>query len=116
VKESLLTDHEHSHTDEAHDHGHSHGHSHGHDHGGHNHENVGLSAAYLHVLGDLIMSIGVIIAATVIWFAPSLWWFDPLCTFVFSIMIVFTSMPTIKKCLRVIMEGAPDYVDSKTLV
>jgi zinc transporter 2 len=117
VKESLLTNHdahEHSHDhDHAHDHAHDHGH--GHSHGGHSHENMGLSAAYLHVLGDLIMSIGVILAATVIWFFPTLWWFDPLCTFIFSIMIVFTSLPTIKKCLHVIMEGVPDSINTASL-
>ena len=59
------------------------GHSHGHGgHGGHNHGssatrearkkqnspvNINVRAAYIHVIGDLIQSIGVVIAGYIIW-------------------------------------------------
>jgi zinc transporter 2 len=60
---------------------HGHGHSHSHDIGvAHDSsddsdeeaegKNVNIQAAYLHVLGDMLMSIGVCIAATVIYFFP----------------------------------------------
>ena len=59
-------------------HGHSHGglssnHGHGHDEedGGHDHDgkkkvNINVRAAFIHVLGDLVQSIGVLIAAVII--------------------------------------------------
>lgn len=51
-------------------HGHSHGdgddHGHGHGHGGGN--SLAVDAAFLHALSDMIMSIGVVIAASVIEF------------------------------------------------
>ena len=57
-------------------HGHSHGGGgHGHSHGGGGHgsdddgkTNINVRAAFIHVLGDLIQSIGVLIAAFVIKF------------------------------------------------
>ena len=73
--------------------------------------NINVNAAYLHVLGDMIMSVGVIIAATIIYFDENLWWVDPICTYVFSIIVVFTTIPIIKSCIHVMMEGAPRAFD-----
>ncbi len=74
-----------------------------------------MDSAYLHVLGDMLMSCGVITAATVIYFKPDLWWFDPLCTYCFAIMILATSYPTLKNCVMIMMEGAPENVDAQDL-
>ena len=57
------------------------------------------------------MSVGVIIAALVIYFFPDLWWFDPLCTYLFSIIVVVTTVPIIKTCIKVMMEGVPDRIN-----
>ena len=118
-------DHGHSHGHEhGHDHGHGHSHDHGHDHGhshshGHEHEhtemNMNVNAAYLHVLGDMLMSIGVIIAATVIYFDEALWWMDPVCTYVFSIIVLVTTIPIVKSCIHIMMEGAPRSINIEDL-
>lgn len=55
----------------------------------------------------MLMSVGVIIAATIIYFRPDMWYADPICTFLFAIMIVCTSYPSLKRCVMVLMEGAP---------
>lgn len=73
--------------------------------------NINLNAAYLHVLGDMLMSIGVIIASTIIYIDPDLWYMDPICTYLFSIIVVFTTIPIIKSCIGVMMEGAPRRID-----
>ena len=69
-------------------HQHGHGHSHGGAGGGHGHggggrgtregegakrgglhnKNINVHAAFIHVLGDLIQSIGIVIAGYIIWF------------------------------------------------
>jgi len=54
------------------------------------------------------MSVGVIIAASIVYMRPQYWYADPLCTYLFSIIICFTTIPVFKKCLNVIMEGTPD--------
>lgn len=117
VKKTLLENEEghqaeHNHHDHDHDHGHHH-HDHGHHH--HDHGNINIDAAVLHILGDIIMSVGVIIAATVIYFFPSLWYVDPLCTYFFSIIVAITTLPIIKNIIIVMMEGAPKAVNVEQL-
>lgn len=97
-------EHGHDHEHEGGEHSHGHGHSHSH---GHKEENINVSAAYCHALSDMIMSIGVIIAATIIYFKPAWRIADPICTFVFSVIVCLTVVPITKKCVHVLMEGAP---------
>ncbi|XP_032669902.1 zinc transporter 2-like isoform X2 [Odontomachus brunneus] len=105
-----------------HQHGHAHGggHSHSgeHSHNGNkdveNHDddakeqrNINVRAAFIHVLGDFIQSIGVFIAALVIYFKPSWSIVDPICTFLFSILVMLTTVAIIKDVMNVLMEGIP---------
>ena len=53
------------------------------------------------------MSVGVIIAATIVYFFPKLWYADPLCTYLFSIIVAWTTIPIIKNIITVLMEGTP---------
>ena len=118
VKKNLL-DNEEGHQAE---HGHSHSHSGGHhSHSQHSHShsqsqsNINIDAAFLHVLGDMLMSVGVIIAATIIYFFPNLWMADPLCTYLFSIIVFITTVPIIKNIIEVMMEGTPKHIDVEQL-
>ena len=79
------------------------------------HQNINVTSAYLHVLGDLLMSVGVIIAAVVIFIKPEWTIADPICTFLFSVIIMFTSVPVFKDCIMVLMEGTPPDVDVEKL-
>lgn len=53
------------------------------------------------------MSVGVIIAATIIYLKPEWKIADPLCTYLFSVIVCITTFPTIKSCFIVLMEVAP---------
>ncbi len=74
-------------------------------------ENPVLSAAYIHILGDIIQSAGVVVASLVIYFFqdtyPQIEMVDPICTFVFAIIVLSTSIPVSKECLNVLMEASP---------
>nr|XP_049692109.1 zinc transporter 2-like isoform X2 [Helicoverpa armigera] len=120
-----------------HQHGHSHGGGggHGHSHGSsnpvlnnkeradsdaesstshshsHQQENINVRAAFIHVLGDFLQSFGVLIAAIVIYFKPSWNLVDPICTFLFSVLVLITTFNIIKDTLLVLMEGSPRGVD-----
>ncbi|KAG7310333.1 hypothetical protein JYU34_003105 [Plutella xylostella] len=120
-----------------HQHGHSHGGGggHGHSHGssnpvlnnkerspesdaesssghGHQHaENINVRAAYIHVIGDFLQSFGVLVAAIVIFFKPSWSLVDPICTFLFSVLVLITTFNIIKDALLVLMEGSPRGID-----
>jgi zinc transporter 2 len=114
--------------DDSHDgHGHSHGDGHGHAHGDSDlHEdeaahdpahvaNINVSAAFVHVLGDGIQSIGVMIAAGLIWYNPEFHYADPICTFIFSILVLFTTARLVQQSVGVLMEGAPDGLDPEEI-
>ena len=77
-------------------------------------ENLNVKAAYLHVLGDMLMSVGVIVAALLIFLSPKLWFMDPLCTYFFSIMVGVTTIPVTSNCIHVLMEGSP--IDTNDLL
>ncbi len=93
--------------------GHSHGHSHSHDAGAeetkdHSHDDINLRAAFIHVIGDLIQSVGVLIASGLIWYRPQWRIADPICTFLFSILVLGTTLYIFRDILRILMEGKPD--------
>ncbi|XP_067009180.1 proton-coupled zinc antiporter SLC30A2 isoform X2 [Anabrus simplex] len=103
-----------------HQHGHSHGggrassHSHEGESGGssHSHEqNINVRAAFIHVVGDFIQSFGVFLAALVIYYKPTWIIIDPICTFLFSILVLITTFAIIKDTLLVLMEGMPRGID-----
>lgn len=98
-------------------HGHSHGGpsveagGHGHAHGHQDAENINVRAAYIHVLGDIVQSVGVFIAALLIFFFPTWHLADPICTFLFSIIVLFTTFRILKDTVMVLMEATPTYLD-----
>uniref|UniRef100_A0A2I9LPZ2 Zinc transporter 2 n=1 Tax=Centruroides hentzi TaxID=88313 RepID=A0A2I9LPZ2_9SCOR len=87
-----------------------HGHSHG-DNGknekNHTHSNINVRAAFIHVLGDFFQSIGVLIASLIIYFKPEYVIVDPICTFLFSALVLATTFAIMKETLNVLMEGMP---------
>ena len=73
--------------------------------------NLNLDSATIHIIGDIINSVGVICAATIIYFYPDLWYFDPVCTYVFSIIVMGTTVPVTKKCFQILLETTPEHID-----
>eukprot|EP00095_Tigriopus_kingsejongensis_P010058 maker-scaffold99_size374999-snap-gene-2.26 protein:Tk10058 transcript:maker-scaffold99_size374999-snap-gene-2.26-mRNA-1 annotation:"zinc transporter 2" len=92
---------------------HQHAHSHGGEDHGHSHasgENINVTAAYIHVIGDFIQSLGVFVAALLIYFKPEWHLADPICTFLFSFLVLATTANILKRTLQVLMEGIPNGV------
>lgn len=69
--------------------------------------NINVRAAFIHVIGDFLQSLGVLIAALVIHFEPSYAIVDPICTFLFSIIVLITTINIIRDAINVLMEGMP---------
>ncbi|KFO65867.1 Zinc transporter 8, partial [Corvus brachyrhynchos] len=67
--------------------------------------NASLRAAFVHAIGDLFQSISVLISALIIFFKPQYRIADPICTFVFSIFVLATTVPILRDILTVLMEG-----------
>ena len=82
-------------------------HGHAHDAAGEEKENINVKAAFIHVIGDFVQSLGVFIAALIIYFRPDLKIVDPICTFIFSILVLGTTITILKNTMNVLMEGIP---------
>ncbi|KAJ3091178.1 hypothetical protein HK102_001415 [Quaeritorhiza haematococci] len=78
--------------------------------------NINVTSAAIHVIGDLISSIGVLISAGLIWFDPRMTIMDPICTFVFSFFVLLTTVKLMYNSLTVLMEGTPNDVDPVDVV
>ena len=76
---------------------------------------MNLKAALIHVIGDAIQNLGVVIAGLIIYFFPDASIADPICTFVFSIIVVFTTIRILKERIAVLMEGSPVEFDMEKL-
>ena len=82
-----------------------HGHSHG---AGGDTKHINIRAAAIHVLGDLLQSIGVLISSVLIkCFGPEFKIADPICTLVFAVIVVVTTFTVLRDTLAILLEGAP---------
>lgn len=86
---------------------HPHAHRHGHGAHGHSHMNMNVRAAILHIVGDIIQSIGVLVAALIVHFWPHLKLADPICTILFAILVFMTTYSIMKDTIHILMEGFP---------
>ena len=63
----------------------------------------------------MLMSVGVVIASIIIYLKPSYHMADPLCTYLFSVIILFTTIPVFKECINVMLEATPESIDVEKL-
>ncbi|GCC22858.1 proton-coupled zinc antiporter SLC30A2-like [Chiloscyllium punctatum] len=75
------------------------------------HMNPSVRAAFIHVVGDLLQSISVLIAAYIIYFKPEYKIVDPICTFLFSILVLGATISILRDVLCILMEGIPKGMD-----
>ena len=82
-------------------------------------DNPVIRAAYIHILGDMIQSAGVLIAALIIYFFqdthPGVRIVDPICTFGFAIVVLCTTFPVSRDCFYVLLESTPRDLDIESL-
>ncbi|SDQ88689.1 cation diffusion facilitator family transporter [Virgibacillus salinus] len=78
-------------------------------------ENLNLRAAFLHVLGDLLGSVGAITAALLIIFFN--WgWADPLASVIVAVLVLISGWRVTKDGIHVLMEGTPKNVDLDDII
>ncbi|RYR02785.1 hypothetical protein Ahy_B06g081608 isoform A [Arachis hypogaea] len=75
-------------------------------------KNVNVQGAYLHVLGDSIQSVGVMIGGAIIWWKPEWQIVDLICTLVFSVIVLGTTINMLRNILEVLMESTPREIDA----
>ncbi|WP_142829493.1 cation diffusion facilitator family transporter [Planococcus soli] len=78
--------------------------------GGDTHENLNMRGAYLHVLSDMLGSVGAIAAALLIIFFG--WgWADPAASVIVAVLVLRSGYFVTKAAVHVLMEGTPHNVD-----
>ncbi|KAI6192376.1 Zinc transporter 2 [Aphelenchoides bicaudatus] len=73
--------------------------------------NINVRAAFIHVLGDMIQSVGVLIAALIILWNKDWAIVDPICTLLFSVIVGCTTVYIVRDALVVLLEGRPSSID-----
>ncbi len=76
---------------------------------------LNVRGAYIHILGDLLGSLGVILAGILLiifnWYP-----IDPIITLVFSLIVVFSATKLIKDTLHILMEGTPQNINTQEVI
>jgi cobalt-zinc-cadmium efflux system protein len=77
-------------------------------------DHVNIRGATLHVLGDLLGSVGAIVAALVIWLTG---WMpiDPILSVLVSLLILRSAWSLLMRTFNILMEGTPEGFDPQTL-
>ncbi len=72
-------------------------------------EDLNLRSAYLHVLGDALSSVGVIVAAALMSWSGWLW-LDPLTSAFIGVLIIVSSWRVLRGSLHILAEGVPEHL------
>lgn len=73
----------------------------------HDHDDLNTRAAFLHVLGDTLSSVGVIAAGVVILLTGWMW-IDPLVSVLIGLIILAGSWRVLRQSIHILNEGAPE--------
>jgi zinc transporter 1 len=106
--------HRESHHDhDGHDHsdGHAHEHSHENSHG-HSHADLNMHGLFVHILGDLLASLGVIASTCIIIFVDQPWtiYLDPIMSFVITVIVIGSTIPLVKSASYILLQGTPSSI------
>ena len=72
-------------------------------------KNINIKAAYLHLLGDALTSIAVIVGAVLIWLF-SITWVDSVVTILISIYLFIHTLKLLKESVTILMQMAPSEI------
>ncbi len=72
--------------------------------------NLNVKAAYLHLLGDTLSSVAVILGGVAIWIFE-IYWIDPLITVLISIYIIHHTWNVVKETVDILMQAVPHDID-----
>ena len=73
---------------------------------------MNIRVAIIHMVGYMVQSIGVIAASIIILLKPELQIADQVGTYIFSVLVLFTTVPIFTDCIKIIMEASPGDIDT----
>lgn len=78
-------------------------------------KNINIKAAYLHLMGDTLSSVAVIVGGIAIWIWGIIW-IDPLITVIVSIYIIYHTWSVLKESIDILMQKAPKGISIDAIV
>lgn len=80
--------------------------------GGHSHADMNLRGILIHVLGDALGNVGVMVSALIIWKAP--WsfrfYFDPAISLFITLIILKSAIPLVKDTAKPLLQAVPGHI------
>lgn len=75
-------------------------------------ENLNIRSAFMHVIGDLLGSVGAIVAGILI---MSFGWYvaDPIASIIVSVLVLYSGWNVLKQSVDILMESKPSNIDSQ---
>lgn len=70
------------------------------------HQDLNIRAASIHMLGDAVGSVAIIIGAVVIWTTGWLW-IDPALSVIIALLIIWSAVDITRESLNILLEGRP---------
>ena len=74
------------------------------------HGSLNVRAAWLHVLGDTLGSVGAIVAGILMW-AFQWYWADPVASVLIGALVLYSAWALVKESVAVLMESTPQHLD-----
>jgi cobalt-zinc-cadmium efflux system protein len=82
---------------------------------GHDEHDLNLRSAFLHVVGDVLISAGVIVGAVIIYYTS--WYLvDPILSIIFSLVILRGAVKVLYEAAHILLEGVPKGLDINAVV
>ena len=76
--------------------------------------NLNIKAAYMHLIGDTLSSVGVIFGSVLIYFWD-VYWIDPLLTVIIGLVIIKATWSILKETIEILMQASPAGLDLKEI-
>ncbi len=70
------------------------------------HNDLNIRGAFMHMLGDALSSVGIIIGAVAIYYTR-LTWIDPLLSVLIAVLILWSGWDIIREAVNILLEGLP---------
>ncbi len=76
----------------------------------HSHESLNIRGAYLHILGDALSSVGVVIGGIIILYTG--WYLvDPILSILISLVIIYGSWSLVRESVNILLEAVPAHIN-----
>ncbi len=80
----------------------------------HSHHSLNIRGAYLHIVGDALSSVGVVIGGVIILYTG--WYLiDPILSIMISLVIIYGSWSLVKESVNILLESVPSHINIETV-